>query len=183
MHNIMEIWKDVAGYEGRFKISNQGRLMSINGKWKGEKILSPAIGKKEGYYITNLRKPGAKRKDVRIHTLVGNAFKVKPNIPNVCLNHLDGNKLNNNDWNLEWTDLKSNCKHAVDTGLHDLKGEKHPNRKLDNQKVYQIKFCLPEITNSTLAKAYNMSRRQIGDIRKNINWKHITEDFYASTGT
>lgn len=174
----MEIWKDVAGYEGRFKVSNQGRVMSINGKWKGEKILSPCIGKKEGYYITNLRKPGTKRWDVRIHTLVGNAFKKKPSIAHTVINHLDGDKLNNNDWNLEWTTYAGNSKHAVLTGLLSMKGEKHPLRKLNNQKVFYIKFCFPETKNKVLAKAFKVSREQVRDIRLNKNWKHITPDFY-----
>lgn len=33
-----EVWIPVKGFEARYKISSHGRLMSINGKYKGERF-------------------------------------------------------------------------------------------------------------------------------------------------
>lgn len=117
------------------------------------------------------------KKCTRIHVLVGEHFLTKPDIPHACINHKYGNKLNNYYEDLEWTDKKGNCAHAVETGLHNLKGENHPNRKLRNEEVYAIKFSLGNLNNRELANAFNVSREQIRDIRLNKNWKHITKDF------
>lgn len=173
---MIEVWKDVKGFEGRFKVSNYGRVLSINGRHKGEKILTPNLQKSTGYYSTTLNWIG-RRRNIRIHVLVAEAFLEKPNIPHVCVNHKDGNKLNNRLDNLEWTDKKANCAHAVATGLHNLKGENHPSRKLTNDSVHAIKFLFPSISNSELANTFNISRRQICDIRRGIGWKHITKDY------
>lgn len=179
MQKEKEVWKDVIGFEGRFKISSHGRLLSINGKWKGEKILSPAIGM-EGYYSTTMRNGKGIEKTIRIHVLVAEVFHDKPNIPNVCVNHLDGNKLNNYYRNLEWTDLGRNNSHAVRIGIYDIKGERHPNRKLNNEQVYAIKFLRNEFKSHELMNEFKVSREQIRDIRLEKNWRHITKDYKSN---
>ena len=96
-----EIWKDVSGFEGYYKVSNLGRVKSLdriilskNGKnmpFCG-KILKYRTGKR-GYPYVTLRSPNLK-KTVKIHRLVAKAFipnpKGKPQV-----NHIDENKLNN----------------------------------------------------------------------------------------
>jgi len=67
-----------------------------------------------------------KSKRFSVHRIVAEAFIDNPdNKP--CVNHIDGNKLNNNSDNLEWCTHKENTKHAFDTGLSvGMKGEAHP---------------------------------------------------------
>ena len=49
-----EIWKDIKGYEGKYQVSNLGRVKSLQ-RWSGtkyynrEKILSSCINKHNGY--------------------------------------------------------------------------------------------------------------------------------------
>lgn len=98
----MELWKDIEGYEGRYQVSNEGRVKSLdfvvirkNGRQhtiKG-KILSQYIDDR-GYLRCGVGK---------IHKLVAEAFVSNPNGYRT-IHHKDHNKLNNNANNLEWID-------------------------------------------------------------------------------
>ena len=102
-----EIWKDIAGYEQLYQVSNIGRVKSLERKvkWKnGYRIVSEKIIKqikdKDGYLKVNLNKGGIK-KNIRVHRLVCYAFI--PNQENFTeVNHKDECKTNNNVENLEW---------------------------------------------------------------------------------
>lgn len=167
--------KDVEDFEGRFMITDFGRLFSINGRWKGAKLMQPNIGKKEGYYITSLRmKP--KRKTVRIHQLVGLHFVDNPdNKPQ--LNHEDGNKLNNHYSNLKWCTGAENIEHAVRTGLLDMKGEKHHHAKLKDDDIQLIfKMRHQRMLMKDIAARFDVSRRTIGDVLNRRLWTHVEVD-------
>ena len=86
----MEIWKDIIGYEGRYQVSNLGRVKSLNyNNTNKEKILKP---KKEnnGYLRVNLSKNG-KAKMYSVHRLV--AIVYIPNPENKeTVNHKNENK-------------------------------------------------------------------------------------------
>jgi len=102
-----EIWKSIEDGNG-YTISNRGRLKYDN------KIVKPYETDK-GYHRYILRNLPFK-KFRAAHRLVAIAHVPNPdNLPQV--NHIDGNKQNNNDWNLEWTTSKDNVKHSFDTGL------------------------------------------------------------------
>lgn len=118
LHNSSEeIWKEVKDFEGRYFISNSGRLRSINGTNKGETILACYLDS-TGYYSATLRKVPLKRK-VRIHTLVAEHFLINPHLTvRQTVNHIDGNKLNNHVSNLEWISAKENVVHATKMGLN-----------------------------------------------------------------
>lgn len=128
---MKEIWKDVKGYEGLYKVSNLGnikRILFINNKVikKQDKLLKPQINKRNRIYIT-LYKEG-KKKNCIVHRLIAEAFIPNPNnYPEV--NHIDGNSLNNNVNNLEWCTKKYNCKHAYDNNLSKLKKYNENNKK------------------------------------------------------
>ncbi len=122
MQNEKECWKDISGYEGKYQISNKGRIKSIlftNNQItkKQDKIMKPQLRNK--YLIINLSKD-SKRKQYSIHRLVAQEFIKNPNNYNV-VNHLDYNTLNNNADNLEWCTQKQNVKHSV---CH-MKGKAH----------------------------------------------------------
>lgn len=114
-----EIWRPIAGYEDRYLVSNIGRVKSISrisscGRQLKEKILKGSMTTK-GYRSVNLLKD-EKIRFFTIHRLVANAFI--PNAENKsCINHKDGDKLNNNADNLEWCDYSYNNKHALDNHL------------------------------------------------------------------
>ena len=101
-----EIWKDIAGFDGLYKVSNLGRVKSLNYKRSGkEGILSPKnVGK--GYSKVSLWKNG-KENQLLVHRLAAQAFLLNPdNKPEV--DHIDKNKCNNNISNLRWVTSKEN---------------------------------------------------------------------------
>ncbi len=84
-----------------------------------------------GYYSTELYQGGVPLRK-RVHRLVAEAFIPNPDgKPQV--NHIDGNKLNNNVANLEWVSNSENMIHAYKTGLatphptYGMLGKKNPN--------------------------------------------------------
>ena len=104
-----EIWKDIENYEGRYEISNLGRVKT---KDKFRKChVTP-----KGYNRIQLYN-GETNKNFFVHTLVANAFLKPSFIPNKQVNHKDGNKLNNSYLNLEWVTPSDNLQHAYDNDL------------------------------------------------------------------
>ena len=120
-----EIWKWINGYENMYQVSNLGRVRSVDRYVYCEvspNKLQHLFGKvlkirtdKKGYAVVYLSKEG-QQKVGKVHRLVAQAFILNPlGLPQV--NHIDGNKANNNVCNLEWCDNSYNQKHAHETGL------------------------------------------------------------------
>lgn len=115
-----------------YSVSNKGRFSSgtsINPKkhkgrgWK-VKIISPYANKK-GYMLVRTRENGI-TKYYQLHRIVLSIFSPCNNMEILQVNHIDGNKSNNNLNNLEWCTCKENIDHAIRTGLINL-----------TKKVYQ----------------------------------------------
>lgn len=124
----MEIWKDIKGYEGLYQASNLGNIKSlkrehyiptINKKiWiLKEKILKQGLGK-DGYKYVVLTKNNF-RKTYKVHKLVMLTFS-KTQKRRTFINHLDGNKQNNDISNLEWCTNSENIRHAYNNNLIDI---------------------------------------------------------------
>lgn len=152
-----EKWKDIDGYEGYYKISNRGRVKRLdvfdkNPKYNGNRLIKGGLRKStiqsNGYKSVMLTKE-SKSKRFLIHRLVAIAFIPNPNEFPV-VNHIDGNKLNNNVENLEWCTHSYNLKHAHSNGLlsnpNAIKKMNEINKKqvfcLEHMMIYEsLTFC------------------------------------------
>lgn len=101
-----EIWKDIDGFKGKYKISNLGNIKSY--AYGKEKKLKPY-----GKLYLQVKLNG---KYLYIHKLVANAFIKNPNDYKV-INHINGIKKDNRAENLEWCTYKHNTKEAFRLGL------------------------------------------------------------------
>lgn len=127
---MRETWKDIAGYEGLYQVSSEGRVASLpkegSGGHKDIIYLKPNKDK-DGYLLVDLYK-NSKRTKYKIHRLVANAFIPNPN-GLLQVNHIDEDKTNNNLYNLEWCNASYNSNY----------GNGKINRVLNKQKaIYQL---------------------------------------------
>lgn len=159
---IEEVWKDIPGYNGLYKVSNTGKVKSMyfhSQKGKGNnikenpKILNPGIDS-YGYSIVSLC-DGNTKKTMAVHKIVAKTFIPNPyNFP--CINHKDENKQNNSVENLEWCTVKYNNSYGT-------KGRRTSNTL--KKKVFQYDKQM------NLIKVYNGAidaEKETGISRSNI---------------
>lgn len=118
-----EEWRDVVGYEGRYIVSSLGRIVALAhdhithpyGKehilHRDAHLLTPTPFKSTKYFYIMFRKEGVRHK-CSVHRLVAQAFIPNPhNLPQV--DHIDGNRQNNNINNLRWCDAVGNMANPI----------------------------------------------------------------------
>lgn len=110
---MIEIWKDIVGYEGLYQISNKGRVKSFHNRCSYKvseiyKIRALTISE-NGYFTITLYKNGV-RSFRKVHRLVAEAFIPNP-LNKYTVNHKDFIKTNNYTSNLEWMTIKENIHH------------------------------------------------------------------------
>ena len=140
----MEIWKDIEGFEGLYKVSNEGNVKSFDrivkykdgrSRFQKGRILKQYVF--ENFYPrVNLVRNG-KSFPFLTHRLVAIAFIPNPeNKPEV--NHIDGVKTHNYPENLVWNTGSENMRHAQSTGLNDIHKAVNKSSKLRQRKVEKL---------------------------------------------
>lgn len=112
-----EVWRDVPGYDGKYKVSNFGNVLLCrfsNNQVKDKPCRKPMkqTDNGHGYLAVGLTKDG-KRKTVYVHRLVAEAFVENPGGMPV-VNHIDFDRQNNRADNLEWCSQEENIRHSAD---------------------------------------------------------------------
>lgn len=165
----MEIWKDIAGYEKLYQVSNRGRVKSLprNGTGAKEKILTLHKDSK-GVYNVSLSKNG-ERKIAYVHRLVAEAFLPNPfNLPQVW--HIDGNSENNEVDNLIWCTQEFIMNQLRLT----LKVKPNANKKLSDDDIDMIRTIYKKGDSvfgvTALAKQYQVSKSTISYIVNNVTY-------------
>ena len=137
---------------------------------------------KDGYPTVCLSNKG-KHWTIHVHRLVALTFIPNPlNKPEV--NHIDGNKSNNDISNLEWVTGSENVRHAYLNGLHDnvAIGEKHGMNKYTEKQIKHVCQLLEENSNTLneIAELTNVPKSTIHDIISEKYWTHISKKYKIS---
>lgn len=127
MRIVHEEWRPVVGFEGKYEVSNMGRVKSL--AYGRERILRQ--NRHTHGYLTVC--PGGRKHEL-VHRIVAQAF-LGPIPEGMEVNHIDGDKRNNWLDNLEYVTRRGNMRHAVDTGLMLRKGEQNPAAKVSNAQM------------------------------------------------
>jgi len=169
----VEIWKDVAGYEGLYQVSSWGNIKSLDrkvvrfdGKIKTFKKVERSLGLKS-YKTVGLSKEG-KRKTHKVHRLVAIAFLKNKN--GNIVNHIDFNPSNNRADNLEWCTGNENTDHSFRNGRYLDKNNKM--RLSDDMQKLTMATLLSVGCASSISKKYGFNHAYISKI---INGKQNKE--------
>lgn len=150
-----EKWKKINGYT-RYEVSNMGNVRNYY-----TKKLKAVRKTKTGYYITDLKENG-KQKTVYIHRLVAEAF-VENAFSLPCVNHIDENKANNCEKNLEWCDVAYNNSY----------GSRPERMKETKIKRYGKRVAQIDCQTNEILKTYNSiteGAKAIGITKQAIDW-------------
>jgi hypothetical protein len=171
--------KDIKGYEGYYKISEDGvvksydRYVNIMRGFKRlmkGRVMRPYIGR-DGYYYYLLT-VNKKSNHIALHRLLAIAFLPNPENKRE-VNHINGDRLDNKLSNLEWVTPKENIQHSIRIGTNTqcLPGERNPMSKLKPDQVIKIRSMTGSHQN--IAKVFGVSRRTIGLIKSRVRWAHL----------
>ena len=173
---IKEIWKDIPNYEG-YQVSNKGKVRTHNKKtytkihgerhWKDRTLHYKGNTYKTGYRV-DLWKDG-KCKTFLVARLVAFTFYNEDiNNHKLTVDHIDGNRFNNNLENLELVSLEENIKRAFENGL--MPQQKHT--KIINKKTNK------EIVFKSISKASKYINKSHWYIKERIKKNIFENDEY-----
>ena len=172
---MKEIWKDIYGYEGKYQVSNKGRVKSLKRRGNCESLILKEINLGDGYLYVWLWKNGTKER-VLLHRLVLSTFFPVINMNELEVNHINEIKSDNRLDNLEWCDRSYN----VNYGKRNSKVSKTMGKKvkcLTTGKEFDsireaAKFY--RLSNSGLSAHLRGEYKSYGNINGNkMYWKYI----------
>lgn len=161
-----DLYEIVESVEKGYFVSPNGNIYNRHGD-----LMVGAVGRC-GYRHIILN-----RKNRNVHRVIAETFIPNPN-NFACVNHKDGNKLNNSVDNLEWCTYSENTLHSYRTGLEQrMCGEQHHAHKLTEDDVRYIRSVYnkrnKEFGAIALAKKFNIDRTTIHDIVRGKTWRDI----------
>lgn len=155
-----EIWKNVPGYIN-VEVSNLGNVIRVvNDRYEKKDSF---IIDKDGYYRVNVQKENKTWSQQSVHRLVALAFIPNPeNKP--CVNHKDGNRINNNLDNLEWVTHKENVYHSYLYGNRKVCKYVPKNSILTDYQISQIDNLRQYYSLKEISKLFNIEYQSIKNI-------------------
>lgn len=168
-----EEWKIVPGSNGRYEVSNYGRVKSYCNDKKNGQVLKQIDVK--GFLSVRLT-INDQRKTYYTHKLTAELFVEKTSVLQTVVTHIDGKIKNNYYKNLKWQTKQEH----YDTIMQRLKkiniGRKGhvTNSNLKEEDVAVLKSMLKKgITQSYIAKMFCISEMQVTRIKRGENWGHV----------
>ena len=179
-----EEWKPIKEYEGLYEVSSRGRVKRLGrivtdslGRERliKEIMLTPQVNIKTGYVYIHIGKR-EQRRLVSLHRLVAKAFIPKEE-GKPYVNHIDGDKENNNVENLEWVTAQENTQHAYEKGLLKNYGEGNGASVLTDEQAKRIRVLYRQksYTQDELAELYGVSQGTVSYIVRNISYVNPIE--------
>ena len=189
----MEEWRDIKGYEGKYQVSNLGRIKSLNYRGTHKHEIMKPRKTTVGYEMITLTKNGIPSQFL-IHRLVAEAFIPNPNnLP--CVNHkIDDyeHRSDNRVENLEWCTYRYNNTYGnkiskfIKSRTGKCKGNKHPFAKkvkcLNNNMVFDTVTEAAKwgnATASTISKQIKGQRKTAGKhpmTGDKLKWEYMEEN-------
>lgn len=168
----MTVWKDIAEYEGRYQVSDDGQVKSLpNSRRKDERILAQAVKPPTGYKVVNFSLGGVTQMQ-HVHALVLEAF-VSARPAGLVACHQDGDPANNHVSNLRWDTQASNISDKRRHGT-ESNGERNGMATLTNVEVRAIKVELGKNLArggiARVARQFGLNPSLVGKIKRNERW-------------
>ena len=112
----MEIWKDVVGWEEKYKVSSEGRVWN---KIKDVEVAIQVSGIPQYKYVNlNFNK---KYKMVRLHVVIAEAFIENPE-KKKFVDHINQDKMDNGVSNLRWVSRSENGRNMANNFVVNIDG-------------------------------------------------------------
>ncbi len=162
----------IEGVNKKYLIDEDGNIFDI----KENKYRKPSVTK-DGYLKVSFYIFG-KYKRKLVHRLVLETFSPVEGMENLQVNHIDGNKKNNNINNLEWCTLKENMNHAWKNNLcknSTPSGDSAHHKILNENTVRMILLDLKNgLSYQKISNKYNISRSTVYQIKNRVTWKNVS---------
>lgn len=162
-----EVWKPVVGCDGRYEVSNLGRVRSLRSS-RAPRLLTGVKGS-SGYFRVSI--------DGRawlIHRLVLAAF-VSPCPEGLEGGHMDGVRTNNALTNLQWITRRENMSHKRLHGTQQH-GERNGQSKLTGDSVCELRAAYATgVSPIVLKDRYGISEKHVHRIVRREFWRHVSD--------
>lgn len=164
-----ERWLPVVGYEGRYEVSDMGRVRSLDRlvatqqpkerkTFKGRMLRPVKFGDRKNYLAVCLHRDAKPRQTTRrVHVLVLEAF-VGPRPDGQYARHLNGEPSDNRLANLAWGTLVEN---AADQFVHGTRAHKFNEATMEAAKRDALMRVEPL---AITARRYGMTPQHLGEV-------------------
>ena len=180
--SVPEGFKEIPGYNRRYFINEQGDVWSAFKKG----LMSPQTDATHPYPWVLLRENGRSQPRtvyylMRLTWMPMAPGKVGTRRGEWCVNHKDGNKLNSNIDNLEWTTTEGNARHAWENKMQAF-GEAKKNAAFNSKQVTMIRLRVKYGESAyALSKEFNVAHNTIKKICRFDSWKYQDQNLRGKT--
>lgn len=163
LYAAIEYWRPIPNYEGKYYVSNLGRIKNSHGK------IIKLQRNNRGYVIYTFNDCG--KTTLYIHHLVMEVYGDHKPAPHYQIDHVDGNKINNCIANLEWVTPSENTRRAYQNNLKQPSGAiKAFQVDIDNDNIIMTFSTITDAALTTGDSTYSI-RTQKTLTAKGYRWR------------